>query len=286
MLALLGPVLWPLSPSPQMLSGTGLGSGSAAGILAAIPVDNSTQPPRQDSAGLRSRPTICLGFLFGWPRRRGRSAASWPCHTEGMGWRESLQEWLGGWPLSQVRRCPQKEAGALCVSTACVCLKTWSAQEPAGSCSHLKGPVSGSLSKASVCGSSSLPFRCWPERWTGCHCSLKRVKGECLGSMGFVRQATVSVFCVFMPQFASALATVASQCCCLLADASPCILFSCLWAKLGGRGSPPLQCNPPPCPSCYPSPLAESSLLLRGSQIRAPRSRKLAVPLKKADSWL
>lgn len=155
----------------------GLGSGSAAGILAAIPVDNSTQPPRQDSAGLRSRPTVCLGFLFGWPRRRGRSAASWPCHTEGMGWRESLQEWLGGWPLSQVRRCPQKEAGALCVSTACVCLKTWPAQEPAGSCSHLKGPASGSLSKASVRGSSSLPFRCWPGRWTGCHCSQESEGG-------------------------------------------------------------------------------------------------------------
>lgn len=32
-----------------------------------------------------------------------------------MGWRESLGEWAGGVAMSQGRRHPQKEAGALCV---------------------------------------------------------------------------------------------------------------------------------------------------------------------------
>lgn len=163
---------------------------------------------------------------------------------------------LGGWPLSQVRRCPQKEAGALCVSTACVCLKTWPAQEPAGSCSHLKGP--GSLYKASVPGSSPLPFRCWTERCTeDCHCSLKRVKGECLSNIRFVRQATVSVFCVFMPHFALALATVATQCCCLLAGASPCIHPILLFVgqtRREGLPSSPAQPSLLPPPPLLPFP--------------------------------
>lgn len=240
----------------------GLGSGSTAGILAAIP-QSTTARSHPD----RTAQACAPGPQFAWASCLGGRGGGGGVRHPGLAtqkvWagQSPFRNGLGGWPLSQVRRCPQKEAGALCVSTACVCLKTWPAQEPAGSCSHLKGP--GSLSKASVPGSSPLPFCCWPERWTGCHCSLKRVKGECLGNIRFVRQATVSVFCVFMPQFASALATVATQCCCLLADASPhpILLFV---GQTGREGLPssPVQPPPRPPPAATLPPLGESSLLL------------------------
>lgn len=116
------------------------------------------------------------------------------------GRRESLRE--RAWRVAIVPGQAVPTGGGrrfVCERGVCV-LKTRPAQEPAGSCSHLKGP--GSLSKASAPGLLPLPFRCRPERWTGYHCSLKRVKGECLGNIRFVRQAAVGVLCVFMPQFA------------------------------------------------------------------------------------
>ena len=155
----------------------GLGSGSTAGILAAIP--QSTIARSHDSAGLRSRAAVCPGSLFGWPRgRSGRSAAAWSSHAEGTGWRNSLGERARGRP------CP-RAGGArvrrplLCVRGACVLRDA--ALPGAGRKLPPFKRACVLLSKASVPGSSSLPcsppgradliiraarglpFRCWPE---------------------------------------------------------------------------------------------------------------------------
>lgn len=96
----------------------GLGSGSTAGILAAIP--QSTIARSHDSAGLRSRAAVCRGSLFGWPRgRSGRSAAVWPSHAEGTGWRDSLGERARGRPCPKAGGARVRRP-ALCVRAACV----------------------------------------------------------------------------------------------------------------------------------------------------------------------
>lgn len=51
-----------------------LGSGSTAGILAAIPVNNSAAI-RTGQRGLRSAARNCLGCLFGWLSGRSRHTA-------------------------------------------------------------------------------------------------------------------------------------------------------------------------------------------------------------------
>ena len=263
-------------PLPTNAQGNrGLGSGSTAGILAAIPQSTiaRSHPDRTAQActpGAQSAWASCLGGRGGGVQHPGFATQKvWAGESPS-------RNGLGGGHCARAGSTHRRRQ-ALCARAACVCLKTWPAQEPAGSCPHLKGPASGWLSEAlfpglppcpacrqavadlifrAACG---LPFRRWPERWTGCHCSLKRAKGECPGDIRFDRQATVSVFCVFVPQFALALAPVAVQCC-LLAGASPCVLFSCLWAK----PSLPLLSSAPLllCLDYHPSPLAESSLLL------------------------
>lgn len=108
------------------------------------------------------------------------------------------------------------------------------------------------------------------QRWTSCHCCLKREKGECPRDIRFVRQAAVRcVLCVY--------ATVcfgSCHCCSSVflsaCSCPPCVPPSLLFSGQAFAAALPLQCSSAPsflAPDCHPSPLAEGSLLCLCSQI-------------------
>lgn len=93
----------------------GLGSGSTAGILAAIPQSTIARShPDRTAQACAPRPQCARAACLGGRGGGAGPAASWPCHAEGTGCRDSLRDRARGVALSQGRRRRERRP-ALCV---------------------------------------------------------------------------------------------------------------------------------------------------------------------------
>lgn len=284
----------PASARRRRRRNRGLGPGSAAGVWAAIPPATRARsrpagtaqarapgPPSARAPGLGGR-----GGGAGAARQKVRAGEVPP----GRG--------LGA-ARSQGRRRPPARGRrpALCVRAvrvlqrrrppragrklppwkrACVWLALrglWSR----ASCLPCSPAGRADLNARAARGLPFLPC-CW-QRWTGPRCCPRSAEGECPGLSGLSGRPLGDVLGVLMHSLL------------WLWRPLPCSVFVCRpraprGLRLGRAGqasrAPPPRCARAPSlwPRLPPLPLAERSLLAG-----APRPRKLAAPLKKADSW-
>lgn len=178
-------------------------------------------------------------------------------------------------------------------AAGCVCLRT----RPPSPAPQEAAPVKGLRCAAPRRSAPRLPLRRarfppgaglsfggsgparqgWSQRRTGHHCCLKpcwkAAEGECPGHLRLVRPAAAAAgaLCVLTPPPRALLRALSLQPRCLLARALPPRVPLCFWG-LAGFALLLLAAVPPP-----PEPWL---------RCRSQNARKLAVALKKADSWL